>query len=646
MLVKIAKIGDSAPVSLACYELKKYLSKIDNSNDYAILTYDCYDNTLPGILWVGKSEKFPLPDVDDKELDDGVSISVKGCSGYISGTNERAVLIAAYRFLRELGCAFIRPGADGEIIPQKDIKSVELNVFEKPDYRHRAVCIEGAVSFDDVYDFVEWLPKVGMNGFYNQFRVPYVFYLRRYTVVEDEYEFRPGDFTVDDARGITNEIVKHIKKRGLLYHAVGHGWTCEPFGIEGLGWFKYNKPLDENIRKHLALVNGKRDFHGGVPLDTNLCYSSTEVQTIMTDAILEYAKEHPETDYIHVWLADGTNNQCECEECQKLRPADYYVRLLNLIDEKLTANGLKSRIVFLIYVDLLWGPIKEKLNNPDRFVLMFAPITRTYSKSMADDAAFEGSLVDYNRNKNDMPASVAENIAHLKNWQKDFTGDSFDFDYHYMWDHFKDLGNYKAAKILFDDMKNLDKIGLNGMVSCQCVRAFFPHGLGMNAMAAALWDKNASFEKVAGDYFSHAYGENGARVAEYFKTLSELADPVFVRGEYENIVDDSFAEKFGECKKVVDDFADFVKDQLVWDDRTLSLSYKYLFYQTKLASLYLDWEIALAKGNTDAVQKAVDALIEFASNTESELHRVFDSYEFRTTLLHRMNAPLVKKIKN
>ena len=645
MLIKIAKIGDSAPVSLACYELKNYLSKIDKNNDYAILTYDRYDASLKGMLWVGLDEFFPLPTVDDRELDDGISIDVKGGAGYISGTNDRAVLIAVYRFLRELGCAFIRPGSDGEIIPEKDISSVEVKVFEKPDYRHRAICIEGAVSFDDVCDLVEWLPKVGMNGFYNQFRVPYVFYLRRYTTVEDEYELRPSDFTVDDARGINNEVVKQIKKRGLLYHSVGHGWTCEPFGIEGLGWFKYNKPLDENIRKHLALVNGKRDFHGGVPLDTNLCYSSPEVRQIMTDAILEYAEDHPETDYIHVWLADGTNNQCECEECKKLRPADYYVRLLNQIDEKLTEKGLKSRIVFLIYVDLLWGPIKEKLNNPDRFVLMFAPITRTYSKSMAEDTDFEGTLVDYNRNKNEMPASVAENIAHLRNWQKDFGGDSFDFDYHYMWDYFKDLGNYTAAKILFDDMKNLDKIGLNGMVSCQCVRAFFPHGLGMNAMAAALWDKNASFDKVASDYFAHAYGEHGERVAEYFKTLSELADPVFVRGERENIVDPSLVEKFTECKKAVAEFAEFIKDKLRWEDETLSLSYKYLALQNELAALYLDWEIALASGDVEAVQKKVDALIDFATKTEADLHRVFDAYEFRTTLIHRMNAPLVKKLE-
>ena len=194
-------------------------------------------------------------------------------------------------------------------------------------------------------------------------------------------------------------------------------------------------------------------------------------------------------------------------------------------------------------------------------------------------------------------------------------------------------------------MKNLDKIGLNGMVSCQCVRAFFPHGLGMNAMAAALWNKNASFDKVASDYFAHAYGENGNEVAEYFKTLSDLADPVFVRGERENIVDPELVKKFTECKKAVAEFAGFVKTKLDWEDDTLALSYKYLYLQTELADLYLDWEIALASGDLEAVKNKVDALIDFATKTEGDLHRVFDAYEFKTTLLHRMNAPLVKKLE-
>lgn len=644
MFVKIAKIGDSEPVSLACYELKKYLSIIDPDNEYAIMTFDCYRDDIKDAIWVGICDKFDVPQVEDNELDDGISINVDSCNGYISGTNDRAVLIAAYRFLRELGCAFIRPGADGEIIPTLDITSKSVAVFEKPSYRHRAVCIEGAVDYNHVSDFVNWLPKVGMNGFYNQFRLPYVFYYRWYTHRYND-NYTPSDITVQDVEGITNETIRQIKERGLLYHAVGHGWTCEPFGIDGMGWFTYDKSADESVKKHLALLNGKRDFFGGVPLNTNLCYSSADVKNIMSNAIADYSEKHPEVDYLHVWLADGTNNQCECDECKKMRPSDYYVQLLNTIDEKLAEKGLKTRIVFLIYVDLLWGPLKEKLNNPDRFVLMFAPITRTYSSSMAESVDFDGTLVDYSRNNNKMPADVSENIAHLKNWQKDFKGDSFDFDYHYMWDHLKDIGNFKIAKVLFDDMQNLDKIGLNGMVSCQCIRSFFPHGLGMNGMAEALWDKTKCFDDVVDSYFMNTYGKYGKKVAEYFEKLSELSDPVFVRGEYENTVNADLVKQFKECQSLIAEFSKFVESIQEYENSTVSLSYKYLSYQTQFAKLYLDWEIALASGDADKAQIALDLVIDYAAKTEKQLHRVFDYYVFRGTIINKMHKKLVEKIK-
>ena len=64
-----------------------------------------------------------------------------------------------------------------------------------------------------------------------------------------------------------------------------------------------------------------------------------------------------------------------------MRPADWYVRMLNEMDAAFTAHDISGKIVFLAYVDLLWAPEQEQLANPDRFILMFAPITRSYSRS-------------------------------------------------------------------------------------------------------------------------------------------------------------------------------------------------------------------------------------------------------------------------
>lgn len=628
MLIKIAKLGNSSPIDLAASELKKYLSAIDASADVAIMSFDEYKPELEKILWVGIAPAFKVPDVADTELDDAISIMVRDGYGYISGTNERSVLIGAYRYLRELGCSFLRPGEDGEIIPERNLAETEVEVFEAASYRHRSVCIEGSDSYDNIIDFISWLPKVAMNGFYNQFRVPFTFYDRWYSHMNNDFCEDRNQITPADAEGFMNQSICEIKKRGLMYHAVGHGWTCEPFGIEALGWYDCGREPAESLKECVALVNGKREYWDGIPMNTNLCYSSERVTETISKAVTDYSAEHPEVDYLHVWLADGENNHCECDECKKQRPADYYIKLLNAIDEKLTAVGLSTRIVFLIYVDLLWEPIEEKLNNPDRFVLMFAPITRTYSSDMVGCPPYEGALADYNRNNNKMPSSVSENITRLNNWQKQFAGDSFDFDYHYMWEHFRDIGNYQIAKVLFDDMKGLYRIGLNGMVSCQCIRAFYPHGLGMNAMAAALWNKNSEFAEVADGYFFAAFGKDWALVSDYMKALSRLVDPVYMRGEYGSAAQPQLISDFDEALKLTKDFAEVIKRNLSHENETVALSYRYLSFHNKLVALYLDWAKKLAANDAEASKAALAELKNFAFKHEDEAQRVFDAFVF------------------
>ena len=49
-------------------------------------------------------------------FDDVATINVVGGKGYISASNPRAALIGVYRLFYLLGCRFIRPCEDGEII--------------------------------------------------------------------------------------------------------------------------------------------------------------------------------------------------------------------------------------------------------------------------------------------------------------------------------------------------------------------------------------------------------------------------------------------------------------------------------------------------------------------------------------------------
>ena len=59
-------------------------------------------------------DAFPVPDVS---LDDAYRIQVDQDGARFAGSNERSVLFAVYRYLRLCGFRFLKPGAEGTVVP-------------------------------------------------------------------------------------------------------------------------------------------------------------------------------------------------------------------------------------------------------------------------------------------------------------------------------------------------------------------------------------------------------------------------------------------------------------------------------------------------------------------------------------------------
>ena len=337
-------------------------------------------------------------------------------------------------------------------------------------YRHRCVCIEGSVSLENVLDMIDFAPKVGYNAYFTQFMEAYTFFERWYTHKGNPLRAAES-FSPSLSREMLAAAVEAIQKRGLLYHAVGHGWTCEPLGIPGLHWEDDGIELAPEQRECMAQVDGTRGLYRGIALNTNLCYSNPRVRGLMARAIARYAAEHPEIDVLHVWLADDFNNQCECPACQTARPSDFYVMLLNEVDDLMTRQGIPVRIAFLLYFDLLFPPERERLKNPDRFLLMYAPITRSFARSFEGVQPSE-DLPAYRRNRLSFGSSLSGNLGYLKAWQRVFHGDSFDFDYHLCSVAYSDPAQMTIGRVLHSDIRALRALGLNGMANCQIQRIF------------------------------------------------------------------------------------------------------------------------------------------------------------------------------
>lgn len=522
MLIRI--LGSAEPLSFAASELSRLVRAMGQA-PVEIRSEARYDPALPG-LWLGTFNAFPaiVPLTQaPSRFDDEIYIQAQGQGGVIAGLCPRSVLIAVYRYATELGCRFLSVGPEGEKIPQVDISSRSVSIQERPSYRHRGVCIEGAVSVENVIEMIDFLPKLGMNSYFIQFREAYIFFDRWYNHALDPERQNPGALPVETAREYVAEAAREMEKRGILYHAVGHGWTCEPFGVPGLGWDPWTKPLPERAKNAFAMIGGERKLWYEVPLNTQACYSNPEVRQAMLEDICRYIQEHPTVDVLHFWLADGSGNHCECPECVKHRPSDFYVQMLNDLDEMLTQRGLDTKIVFLIYVDLLWPPVEQTIRHPERFLIMFAPITRSYRKSFCTEGDLP-PISGYARNACKMPVEVAENVAYLKAWQTLFPGNGFDYDYHYMWAFQKDPGRMRINRVLSQDLQNLKNLGLDGYISCQVGRAMLPDALALTVMGRTLWERDTDFDALCRSYYADCYGDDGPLVLD---TMNELSDIFF-----------------------------------------------------------------------------------------------------------------------
>lgn len=633
MIIGIKTQGSSITQGFGSRELAKYLMRMMPGIE---IREDSQDTG--NVIRLGLFEDFGLVvgGLEDSKVDDAFIVDVDGLNGFIAGSNDRSILFGIYRFLEQAGCHWARHGTDGEYVPEKDIGTLAVKLEDRASYRHRGICIEGADSLEIMLDNIDWVLKAGFNTYFLQFFIPYTFFERYYSHANSTCK-NPEPISVETIRLWKRQLEVEIKRRGLLYHAVGHGWTCESLGLEGLEWKSAEYELSDDKKELLALVNGKREVWNGIPLNTNLCYSNPIARANIVRTVVDYLDDHDCVDYLQIWLADDTNNNCECQRCQEALPSDFYVMLLNEIDAELTRLGNRTRIVFLAYVDLLWAPRQAKFNNPDRFLFLFAPITRSYSKTY-DYHIEDIQLPAYERNNLVFPKTVAENIAHISRWREMFHGDGLAFEYYFMWDHFLDPGYCAMTNVLSQDIKNLKKIKLNGLISCQNQRSFFPTGFPMYVMGRTLWDDAASLEDLANVYFSRTFGKEGEKCRQYLCEISRLFDQVYLRGEKTSglgqngeeaiPVDPDIPARLAKIPSTVAAFMPVIRENVEKTDGSMQASWKYLVYHGEIITRLSQALLELETGSQDKAREIWAGIVDRVSLLEDELKSVLDLYEF------------------
>jgi hypothetical protein len=523
----VYQVGEEAPVAFAAKELARCLRKMAPT-PCRLAKAAAYDARRRGIyVGIGDALREAIGPRLCKSgyYRDEMLVRGMGSSVVVSGSNPRSVLFAAYRLLQELGAAWPLPGKAGEYLPRlKRLSLGGLDIHESAAYPHRGVCIEGAVSLEHVLDFIEWMPKARFNAFMLEFKNSGEFYRRWYGREYNPDYLEPRELSEEECEAMDEAAVAAVRQRGLHFHRIGHGWTTECLGIPARGWGVRKQPPPEDKRPLLALVGGKRDFFHGVPANTELCYSNPRARRLLVDHVVNYAVEHPEVDFLHFWLSDGTNNHCECVECVKREPSDWYLGLVKEIAGRLRQVAPKTHLVFLCYSNTLWPPVEERLGaEHDNAVFMFAPITRCYAHRLADpQCGGEEAMQRPPRNKVALPSGNSDNVVLRRMWAEQVEADSFMYEY-YLWSHATGAhAGVPLARLIRLDARDWRSIGINGIVSDQTQRSFYPTALAQWVMGEASWNPRRQFEDLAADYFAGAFGPMAGQMRRYLEGLAEV----------------------------------------------------------------------------------------------------------------------------
>jgi len=621
-------VSSHSAIYYAAEELRKYLRMMmPDAGDFSVR----YDPAAKCGFCLGLMQDFGLDtsDAEDTALDDVLYIDTDTEGGIIAGDNPRSVLITVYEYLRRNGCRWLMPGVDGEYIPMRNIVPVKYR--HKPSMRYRGMCNEGAEYQAGMYDFIDFLPKVGMNVFMMEFFIPTDYYKRYYEHLYNEKNRPPEPVTDAAILQWKRACEAELSKRGLQFHDIGHGWSVEAFGIDsGYRGSREAKPLilTPEQTESLALIGGERKLWNGVPKDSQFCMSRTDLRKKVVNYAAEYAERNTNIDYLHIWLGDGVNNQCECEECRKKTASDWYVVLLNELDTELTRRKLDTRIVFIVYGDSTWAPTEEKIKNQPRFTCLFAPIARDFSKPISLPAQMPVAEA-YVRNGNELPSTFEGVFAHYKSWQKNWHGASISYDYHFWRHQYYDLGGIALAKNVHNDIRFYHENGVSGVIEDGSQRSFFPSGLAFYMYARTLFDTNLSFDEITEDYMQTAFGDGWREIYGYLEALGEAFGFEYMEGRSEEserspYFSEKRAEKLASAKDILAHGRNLVSRYYNSEYRIRTVSVRLLGKHADYAELFMEALIPKALGDDSLAEKRFLRLREEFGKEEPAIQPFFD----------------------
>ena len=261
--------------------------------------------------------------------------------------------------------------------------------------------------------------------------------------------------------------------------------------------------------------------------------------------------------------------------------------------------------------------------------MLYAPITRSYSSSVKKDTVFPKTK-PFVLNAWEVPKTTEESLSYLLDWQKVFPGRCFSYEYHFWRHQFLDPGVMTIARRIYEDIRGLKYVRLDGYVEDGSQRSFFPNGFNIYVYAEALLDDEKSFEEIREDYFSHIYGENWQQVLSYFERMSQTFDFNYMEGECSkdptkgNYYDPQRAERLSHVPELCAEGRALAKSMPAELTRPQAVSRRMLEYHTVFCDLLSEIVAAKAKGEDETAFALSEEFQVKMGKYELDIDRYYD----------------------
>ncbi|HJN18473.1 MAG TPA: DUF4838 domain-containing protein, partial [Armatimonadota bacterium] len=416
---------------------------------------------------------------------EGFSIAARGSQITIEGDGPIGCLYGAYELLERLGCRWVFPGAQGEVVPRRS--RLELRPFtasQEPSFPSRSIILGHPACFQDLDEWIVWCGRQRINNLFCHAGAP------------------------------TDQQIEDLRRRGIALEVGGHG-------LPGL----LPRNLFESHPQYFREADGQR------VREHNFCPSNPDAREIVKESALEYFRHAPAAAFFHLWPDDlWEGGWCSCPQCAGLSSSDQALTATNVVAEALEEVWPEARLAYLAYHDTTEPPTKVR---PHRNVFLEnAPRERCYAHGLGDPRCERNSR-EYR------PAWEAL----LGLFEADGRGNSHAFEYYSDTILFRTMQPPLLDVIPADARYYRDARTPAYQSLVVSTRAWHSPPFSLYLFARAAWDADADGERVLADYCRTYFGPEWEAARQYFRLLDRAFRSVLAFDVYVGPIPDLRAPK-------------------------------------------------------------------------------------------------------